>query len=135
MLELIEQMRIMLLSSNSCKFEEVKNMEDKNEKSLKRKVVEVAGWQIAKRAVRKFGKSVPVVGSLVAIGMVGYDIKKKGVVKGVINSGLDAIPLVGTGKNIIEFFTGDFLSDKPEKKDVYEREGFKELENKHKVKK
>ena len=49
-----------------------------------------------------------------AIGLIGYDIKRKGVVKGVINSGLDAIPFVGTGKNIIEFFTGDLLPDKKE---------------------
>jgi len=47
-----------------------------------------------------------------AIGLVGYDIKKKGVVKGVINSGLDAIPFVGLGKNVVEFFTGDLLPDK-----------------------
>lgn len=98
---------------------------EKKKKSLKRKAVEAGGWQVAKRVA----KQVPIVGSVLAIGLVGYDIKKKGVVKGVINSGLDAIPIVGTGKNIIEFFTGDWLSDKEPKKDVYEREGFKELEN------
>lgn len=76
--------------------------------SLKRKVVEAGGWQV----VRRVGKSIPVVGTVLAIGFLGYDIKKKGVVKGVINSGLDAVPIVGTGKNIVEFFTGDFLSDK-----------------------
>ena len=97
-----------------------------NKKSLKRKVAEAGGWQVAKRVA----KQVPVVGSILAIGLVGYDIKKKGVVKGVINSGLDAIPIVGTGKNIIEFFTGDFLSDKEEKKDVYQHDEFKELEKK-----
>lgn len=110
-------------------------MEDKNHKSLTRKVVEIGGWQIAKRGIRKFGKSVPVVGTVLAIGLVGYDIKKKGVVKGLVNSGLDAIPFVGTGKNIIEFFTGDFLPDKEEPKDLYAREGFKELENEGKVEK
>ncbi len=47
-----------------------------------------------------------------AIGLVGYDIKNKGVVKGVLNAGLDAIPFVGMGKNIVEFFTGDLLPDK-----------------------
>jgi len=29
---------------------------------------------------------------------------------------------------VVEFFTGDFLPDKADPKDVYEREGFKELE-------
>ncbi len=77
-------------------------------KSLKRKAAEAGGWVAAKRVA----KAVPYVGTVMAIGLVGYDIKKKGVVKGVINSGLDAIPFVGMGKNIIEFFTGDLLPDK-----------------------
>ncbi len=79
-----------------------------NKKNLKRKAAEAGGWMAAKR----IAKSVPYLGTVMAIGLVGYDIKRKGVVKGVINSGLDAIPFVGTGKNIIEFFTGDLLPDK-----------------------
>jgi hypothetical protein len=77
-------------------------------KSLKRKVAETGGWVAAKRV----GKAIPYVGTALAIGLVGYDIKRKGVVYGVINSGLDAIPFVGLGKNVIEFFTGDLLPDK-----------------------
>jgi hypothetical protein len=46
---------------------------------------------------------------------VGHDIKRKGIVKGIVNSGLDAIPVVGLAKNAVELFTGDFISDKPEK--------------------
>lgn len=75
---------------------------------LGRKIVHAGGWKIAKR----IAKSIPYVGSVMAIGLVGYDIKNKGVVKGVLNSGLDAIPFVGTGKNIVEFFTGDIFPDK-----------------------
>lgn len=100
----------------------------KEKKTLKRKVAEAGGWQVAKRV----GKAIPVVGGLLTIGLVGYDIKKKGLVKGVINSGLDAIPIVGTGKNIIEFFTGDWLADKEEKKEVYQRDEFQQLEKKDK---
>ena len=79
-----------------------------NKKTLKRKAAEAGGWM----AARRIAKSVPYLGTFMAIGFVGYDIKKKGVLKGVINSGLDAIPFVGTGKNLIEFFTGDLLPDK-----------------------
>jgi hypothetical protein len=82
-------------------------MAEKN-KSIKRKVAETGGWVAAKR----IGKAIPYVGTAMAIGLVGYDIKRKGVVYGVINSGLDAIPFVGLGKNVIEFFTGDLLPDK-----------------------
>ena len=77
-------------------------------KNLTRKATEAGGWMLAKR----IAKSIPPYGTILAIGLVGYDIKKKGVVKGVINSGLDAIPFVGLGKNVVEFFTGDFLPDK-----------------------
>jgi len=81
----------------------------KENPSLKRKIVHAGGWTLAKRVA----KSIPVVGTALAIGLVGYDIKKKGVVKGVLNSGLDAIPMVGLGKNVVEFFTGDLIPDKP----------------------
>ncbi len=80
----------------------------KENPSLQRKLVKAGGWTVAKRVA----KSIPYVGTVVSIGMVGYDIKRKGVVKGVLNSGLDAIPFVGLGKNAIEFFTGDLLPDK-----------------------
>jgi hypothetical protein len=76
--------------------------------SLKRKVVEAGGWQLARRAA----KAVPYAGTAMAIGLVGYDIRQKGVVKGIINSGLDAIPFVGMAKNVLEFFTGDLIPDK-----------------------
>ncbi len=79
----------------------------KDNASLKRKLIEAGGWKVARRVA----KSIPYVGTAVAIGLVGYDIKRKGVVKGVLNSGLDAIPFVGLGKNVIEFFTGDLLPD------------------------
>lgn len=81
-------------------------------KSLKRKLFEAGSWSAAKRV----GKMIPGVGTAITLGLVGYDIKKKGVIKGVLNSGLDAIPFVGLAKNAVELFTGDFLPDKPEKK-------------------
>jgi len=80
----------------------------KENTNIKRKLIHAGGWQVAKR----IAKSVPYVGTVMAIGLVGYDIKNKGVVKGVLNAGLDAIPFVGMGKNIVEFFTGDLLPDK-----------------------
>lgn len=61
---------------------------------------------------KRVAKSIPYVGTAMTIGLIGSDIKRKGVVKGVLNSGLDAIPFVGLGKNAIEFFTGDFFPDK-----------------------
>jgi hypothetical protein len=82
-------------------------MSDKNP-GVTRKLVQAGGWSLA----RRLAKSVPYIGSAMAIGMIGYDIKRKGVVNGVLNTGLDAIPFVGMGKNVVEFFTGDFFPDK-----------------------
>ncbi|MEP7148721.1 MAG: hypothetical protein ABI857_07540 [Acidobacteriota bacterium] len=73
-----------------------------------RKLVHVGGWQVAKRAA----KMVPFGGTVIVVGLVGHDIKKKGFVRGVVNSGIDAIPIVGFAKNAVELFTGDFIPDK-----------------------
>jgi hypothetical protein len=97
-------------------------------KTLKRKAAEAGGWMVAKRIAR----SVPYLGGAVAIGMIGYDIKKKGVVKGVLNSTLDAIPMVGLGKNVIEFFTGDLLPDKKTNELKMPKHNYSDKDNKGK---
>lgn len=85
----------------------------KEKRSLKRTVAHTAGWQIAKRVA----KMVPLGGTAVAIVLVGSDIKNKGFARGVLNSGLDAIPFVGLVKNGVEIVRGkDFLPDKTENK-------------------
>jgi hypothetical protein len=77
-------------------------------KGIGRKIVHAGGWQVAKRVA----KMVPFGGTVIAVGLVGHDIKKKGFAKGVLNSGIDAIPFVGFTKNAVELFTGDFIPDK-----------------------
>ena len=73
-----------------------------------RKVLHAGGWQVAKRVA----KMVPFGGTVIVVGLVGHDIKKKGLIKGVVNSSIDAIPFVGFAKNAVELFTGDFIPDK-----------------------
>ena len=77
-----------------------------------RKVLHAGGWQVAKRVA----KMVPFGGTVIAVGLVGHDIKRKGFVKGVVNSGIDAIPFVGLAKNAVELVRGDFIPDKAESK-------------------
>ncbi len=76
--------------------------------TIRRKLVHAGGWQVAKRVA----KTIPFGGTVVAIALVGSDIKNKGVVKGIVNSGIDAIPFVGLAKNAVELVTGDFIPDK-----------------------
>ena len=68
-----------------------------------------AGRKIAKRLSR----SLPWIGAAIALVTVGSAIRRKGFVRGVIHSGLDAIPFVGGAKNIAEAARGrDFLADR-----------------------
>jgi hypothetical protein len=82
-------------------------MNDKK-KEIAKKVVEIGGWQVAKRVAKR----IPVIGTVLTIGLVGQDIRRKGLIKGTLNSGLDAVPFVGTAKGVLELFTGDLLADK-----------------------
>lgn len=86
----------------------------KKERSIPRKIAHAAGWQLFKRGA----KMLPFGGTVVAAILVGSDIRQKGVVYGVVNSAIDAIPFVGLAKNGIELARGkDFLPDRPEKKE------------------
>jgi hypothetical protein len=76
--------------------------------SIKRKLLHAGGWQVAKRVA----KTIPFGGTAVAIVLVGSDIRNKGVVRGLVNSGIDAIPFVGLAKNAVEIVRGDFIPDK-----------------------
>jgi hypothetical protein len=76
--------------------------------SILRRVVRTGGYRVA----IKVAKSVPIAGAAVAFGLAGYEIKKKGLFKGLVNTALDATPVVGMAKNTIEMFTGDWFPDK-----------------------
>ena len=80
---------------------------------LTHKAARAGGLSLAKRLV----KPIPFVGTAVAIGLAGHEIRKKGLRNGVIHVGLDLIPFVGTAKGVVEIFTGDWLPDKPKSGD------------------
>ena len=73
-----------------------------------RRVVRAAGTRIALKAT----KAVPLVGVAAAVALAGYEIRKKGFLKGLASVALDATPILGSAKNVIEIFTGDWLPDK-----------------------
>jgi hypothetical protein len=85
----------------------------KKNHTIARKAARAAGWQVFKRGA----KMLPFGGTFIVLALVGSDIKRKGLVKGVTNSALDAVPFVGLLKNGVEMITGDFIADKPEKGD------------------
>ncbi len=82
---------------------------DKKNQTIGRKIARVGGWQLFKRGA----KMLPFGGTIVVATLVGTDIRRKGLVNGLVNSGLDAVPFVGLVKNGIELFRGDFIPNKP----------------------
>jgi uncharacterized membrane protein len=76
-----------------------------------RRVARASGMRLAKRII----KPIPVIGTAVALGLAGHEIRKKGWRNGVIHVGLDLVPIVGTIKDVVEFFTGDLIPDKKER--------------------
>ena len=75
---------------------------------LTRKLARAGGMRLARRIV----KPIPVIGTAVALGFAGHEIRKKGWRNGLIHVGLDLTPIVGTVKDVIEIFTGDLIPDK-----------------------
>ena len=75
---------------------------------FKRRILRAGGWRVAKRII----KPIPVVGSLLAIGLAGHEIRKKGLLRGSIHVGLDVTPVIGAAKGLVEIFTGDLIRDK-----------------------
>ncbi|HSE31040.1 MAG TPA: hypothetical protein VLA93_05650 [Pyrinomonadaceae bacterium] len=80
--------------------------------TVKRRIVRAGGWTLVKRII----KPIPVVGTIFAVGLAGYEIKRKGLLPGAVHVGLDVTPIVGTAKNVLEIFTGDLIPDKEDRK-------------------
>lgn len=77
----------------------------------KKGIVKRGGWEIAKKVL----KAIPIIGPVFIVAFAGHDIKKKGLVAGAVHVGLDATPVVGTAKNVVEIFTGDWIPDKADR--------------------
>ena len=79
--------------------------------TVKRRIIRAGGWGIAKRII----KPIPIVGSVFAFSLAGFEIRKKGLLPGVVHVGLDLTPVLGTAKGVLEIFTGDLIPDKPKR--------------------
>jgi len=80
--------------------------------TIRRRIIRAGGWGVAKRLI----KPIPIVGSVFAVGLAGYEIKRKGLIPGVVHVGLDVTPVVGTAKGVLELFTGDLIPDKADRR-------------------
>ena len=65
------------------------------------------------RILRRLARSMPWIGAAVALAAIGTAVRRKGLLGGVVDTALDAVPGVGAVKNAIEAVRGrDFIRDK-----------------------
>jgi hypothetical protein len=65
------------------------------------------------RLSRRMSRSLPFVGAAIAILTAASTIRRKGVISGSLDTGLNAIPLIGAAKNVLEMARGkDFFPDR-----------------------
>jgi hypothetical protein len=77
----------------------------------KKGIVKRGAWEVTKKLL----KAIPIIGPVFTVGFAGRDIHKKGLVPGAVHVALDVTPVVGTAKNVVEIFTGDWIPDKASK--------------------
>jgi hypothetical protein len=66
-----------------------------------------------KKLARRLTRSIPWIGAVIAVATLASAIRRKGLVRGALHSGLDAIPFVGGAKNVAEVMRGrDFFPDR-----------------------
>ncbi len=69
-------------------------------------------WASA-RLSRRVARSIPILGAAIAAATVVVTMRRKGVISGVLDTGLNAMPGIGAAKNVIEIVRGrDFFPDR-----------------------
>ena len=77
--------------------------------SMSRNVARWGGLRLS----RRLSRSIPFVGALVALGTLGYAIRRKGWLGGTLDTGLNAVPFVGALKTAVEVARGrDIIADR-----------------------
>lgn len=65
------------------------------------------------RLSRRVSRSLPWVGAAIALATAASTMRRKGVISGAVDTGLNAVPFVGAAKNAIEVARGrDFFPDR-----------------------
>jgi hypothetical protein len=65
------------------------------------------------RLSRRLARSMPWIGGAIALATIVSTMRRKGVVGGALDTGLNAVPFVGAAKNAAEVVRGrDFFPDR-----------------------
>jgi len=72
----------------------------------------IARWG-GMRAARKMSRAVPLVGGLMAVGALAATVRRKGLLRGTLDTALTAMPFVGGAKTAWEVVRGrDLIADR-----------------------
>ena len=75
-----------------------------------------------RRIARRMLRAVPWLGGIVALATLGATIRRKGVLRGTLDTALDFTPWIGGLKNTAEVLRGrDFIRDKDTPASLAER--------------
>ena len=76
---------------------------------LANRVVRWGGLKVA----RRLSKAVPLVGGVIAVATIGATMRRKGIVRGGLDAGLNATPFSGAAKLAFESVWGrDMIPDR-----------------------
>jgi hypothetical protein len=73
-----------------------------------------AGRRAGHKMLRRATKGIPFVGTAVVLGFLAHTVRRKGMVNGVLDTALDAVPFLGTLKLGAELLTGEWFPDRSE---------------------
>ena len=76
--------------------------------TIARQVAQYGGARMA----RRLSRSIPLLGAAIALFTLRAAIRRKGLARGIVDSALDATPVVGAGKMVYESIRGDVFADK-----------------------
>ena len=72
----------------------------------------IADWAGA-RVSKRISRTLPLLGTAIALITLGATMRKKGVFRGTVDTGLNAIPFLGAAKTVAELVRGrDFIPDR-----------------------
>ena len=72
----------------------------------------MARWGGA-RLSRRFARTMPYVGAALALATLAATMRRKGVMRGALDTGLNAMPFIGAAKNAYELVRGrDLFPDR-----------------------
>jgi len=65
------------------------------------------------RMSRRMARSLPWIGAVIGAATILSAMRRKGVISGALDTGLNAVPFLGATKNVVEVMRGrDFFPDR-----------------------